>query len=56
MEISKKDFLAFVRVQKSGVTNMYNVSLVSDLTGLTKEALLDIMRNYEKYTNKFEVD
>ena len=46
MEITKEDFEAYVRVQKSGVTNMWAVKLVSELSGLTKEQCLDIMKNY----------
>ena len=53
MEITKKQFNSYVTVQESGITNMFNVSLVTDLTGLTKDQCIDIMKNYEEYSKKF---
>jgi hypothetical protein len=47
MKITKRQFQSYVDVQKSGVTNMWNVSLVSELTGLTKEQIRYIMEHYE---------
>jgi len=46
MEISKEEFESYVKVQKSGVCNMFMTSMVSDLSGLTKEQILYIMKNY----------
>ena len=50
--ISRKKFEAYVGVQKSGVTNMYNIKnvieaadLFSDVK-LTKEDCFNIMKNY----------
>jgi len=37
--ISKEQFESYVRVQKSGVTNMFDVRNVTALTGLTKNKL-----------------
>ena len=54
MEITEYQFASYVTVQESGVTNMWNVSLVTDLTGLTKDQCIDIMKNYEKYSKKFK--
>ena len=53
MTITKEDFEKYVRVQNSGVTNMFNVNLVADLTGLDPEKILDIMENYSIYQQKF---
>ncbi len=53
MGITKKQFNSYVTVQESGITNMFNVSLVTDLTGLTKDQCIDIMKNYEEYSKKF---
>jgi hypothetical protein len=55
MEITKKEFEAYVKVQKSGVTNMWAVNIVCDLSGLTKEQCLDIMNNYGKYQEKYQI-
>ena len=34
IEITKEQFTAYVRVQKSGVTNMFDIRNVTALTGL----------------------
>ena len=52
--ITEKKFEAYVAVQMSGVTNMFNVPMVMSLSGLTKEECLDIMKNYGKYREQFE--
>lgn len=51
--ITKKDFKAYVEVQMSGETNMFAITTVMQLTGLTKERILDIMKNYGKYKKQF---
>lgn len=43
-----------MKVQKSGVTNMFAVDVVSELTGLTREKKVDIMTNYAKYKEQYE--
>ena len=53
--ISKKQFESYVRVQKSGVTNMFDVRNVTALTGLNKKQIMEIMSNYseiEKFYNE----
>lgn len=50
--ITKEKFEKYVRVQKSGVTNMWAVDTVMQLTGLTKDECLDIMKNYSKYAEE----
>jgi len=44
--ISKEQFESYVRVQKSGVTNMFDVRNVTALTGLDKKQIMEIMSNY----------
>jgi len=51
--VTKEDFFAYEEVRLSGITNMYNVKLVSELTNLTREQIKDIMKNYEEYANKY---
>ena len=46
MLISKADFEAYCEVQESGVTNMFNVNLVSQLSGLERDQVVFIMKNY----------
>ena len=56
MKISKQQFQSYVDVQMSGVTNMYNATLVSQLTGLTKPELINIMQNYDTYKKQYSDD
>lgn len=54
MEITKEEFVEYVRVQKSGVTNMMDTWNVIKLTGLTREKIYLIMRDYSKLEKKFK--
>ena len=51
-EITKEQFEAYVRVQMSGVTNMFDVKTVGDLSGLEKEEIMEIMKNYGELKEK----
>ena len=53
LEITKDQFEAYVRVQKSGVTNMFDLRNVTSLTGLDKEQCLEIMSNYGELDKKY---
>ena len=53
-EITKEQFEAYVDVQESGVTNMWNVKLVGQLSGLEKEQIMEIMKNYDKLKDKYD--
>jgi len=53
LEITKDQFEAYVRVQKSGVTNMFDVKNVIALTGLDKETIMEIMNNYNELDRKY---
>ena len=48
IEITKEQFTAYVRVQKSGVTNMFDVRNVTALTSLDKKQIMEIMSNYNE--------
>ena len=52
--VSQEDFESYVEVQKSGVTNMFDVRKVQSLSGLDRETIMDIMKNYGKYKEKFK--
>jgi len=54
-KISKKDFEAYVRVQRSGVTNMFAVDLVSKLSGLARDKIFYIMENYRELSKRFKI-
>ena len=53
--ITQEDFDAYEDVRQSGVTNMFAVSTVSDYSGLSRDKIVNIMKNYsalrEKYGN-----
>ena len=53
--MTKEKFQAYLLVQKSGVTNMWDVNQVIKLSAgiLTEENCLDIMKNYTKYKEEF---
>jgi hypothetical protein len=53
-EITKKQFKAYVRVQMSGVTNMFDVRNVIALTGLNKNQIMEIMSNYGELEEKYK--
>ena len=56
MNITQEEFDAYEDVRQSGVTNMFNVSVVSDYSGLSRDKIITIMSNYntlaDKYGNK----
>ena len=53
--ITQEDYQAYEDVRLSGVTNMFAVSTVSDFSGLSRDKIVNIMKNYsalrEKYGN-----
>lgn len=53
-EITKEKFESYEQVRQSGITNMFNVSLVCNLTDLTRNECLYIMHNYEQLSNIFK--
>jgi len=44
--ISRAQFAAYEHVRQSGVTNMWDVARVSDLSGLSSETVTAIMEDY----------
>ena len=52
-KITKDQFEAYVRVQNSGVTNMFDLKNVKALTGLSKEQVIAIMEQYNELTKKY---
>ena len=53
MEITKEDFEAYEKVRSSGVTNMFAVGTVSKLSGLSKEKVFAIMKEYSELSEKY---
>ena len=53
-EITQEQFEAYVDVQMSGVTNMFDVQMVSGLTGLEREQIMTIMQSYGELKEKYD--
>ena len=53
MTITQEQFDAYVEVQESGVTNMFNVAVVSDYSGLSRQDIMTIMSNYDVLKEKY---
>jgi len=59
--MNKKKFLAFEKVRKSGLTNMYDINEVRFIAlakfkqELTKKDCFDIMLKYDKYKIKYGI-
>jgi hypothetical protein len=56
--ITKEKFIAYVKVQHSGITNMYAVNKVVKLSKnvLTEKDCFEIMRGYAYYKDKYMPD
>ena len=52
-EITQEQFEAYVDVQMSGITNMFDVRMVKSLSGLEKEQILTIMQHYGELKDKY---
>jgi|TARA_R100000084_G_C4547544_1_gene98540 hypothetical protein len=53
IEITQDDFNAYEEVRESGVTNMFDVSTVSDYSGLNRKQIIAIMQNYQELYDKY---
>lgn len=54
--IDSIDFLAYQRVRQSGTTNMFDIPVVRELSGLPLDKVLDIMEHYLTYRKYFDED
>ena len=52
-EITQEEFEAYEDVRESGVTNMFNTSVVSDYSGLSRDKIVSIMQNYSALRDKY---
>ena len=51
--ITKEQFMAYEMVRQSGVTNMFDIKMVTLISGLTKDECLEIMKNYGKLKEEY---
>ena len=52
-QITREQFEAYVDVQESGVTNMFDVKTGGELSGLEKEEIITIMKSYGELKDKY---
>ena len=52
-EITQEDFEAYEDVRESGVTNMLALNVVSDYSGLSRDKILSIIKNYSVLREKY---
>jgi len=53
MEITKEKFAEYERVRRTGLTNMFDLRNVMDLSDLTRAECVEIMQNYTKLNEKW---
>lgn len=51
--ISKEQFKAYEAVRESGITNMFAVNVVEELSGLDRKTILEIMKNYSALRKQY---
>ena len=56
MNITKKEFMAYESVRRSGVTNMLDVSTVELCSGLSRDKTCHIIENYNELHKKYLED
>ncbi len=56
MAVTRDEFEAYTDVQYSGVTNMFDVKTVSQLSGLHRPKIIEIMEKYDIYSKKYNKD
>ena len=52
-QVTQDEFDSYVEVQESGITNMFNVSVVSDYSGLSRDKIMTIMKNYGDLNDRY---
>ena len=53
-KVTKKDFEAYARIQRSGTIDMSNITLVSKLSGLSKDKVCNIAERYREVSRRFK--
>ena len=54
--ITKEKMQKFENVRQSGITNMFDLTNVMNLSRLTSEECKEIIKNYDKYVEEFNID
>ncbi len=53
MTVSKEEFQAYEMVRASGETNMLNLKVVCELSGLSAKKALEIMKTYSQIRSQY---
>lgn len=53
VNITKEQFESYETVRQSGITNMFNVTKVEQLSGLKRPTIIQIMENYGDLQTKY---
>ncbi|CAN5713936.1 hypothetical protein BH23PAT2_BH23PAT2_07380 [soil metagenome] len=56
MEIKKIEFESYEAVRLSGATNMFDINMVVQLSGLDRSIILEVMKNYTHYRILYTAD
>lgn len=49
----KEQYLAYERIRVSGITNMFHISRVKILSGLTSDQIIFVMDNYKNLNERY---
>lgn len=62
LQLTKEKFQAYLQIQKSGITNMFDTIMVIGLSKayapdyqLTRDDILNIMQNYSAYEKEYDL-
>ena len=53
VNVDMLDFVRYLDCRDSGVTNMFDVATVKAITGLSKEQIIYIIKNFDKLEEKY---
>jgi hypothetical protein len=53
MEITKAQFLDYEAVRLSGVTEMTAITLIEELSGLSREQIFEIIKRHDELKKKY---
>jgi len=55
IKITKEEMEVYENCRQSGIANMFNIKRVEELTGLSKEKILYIMKHYSELIEKYNI-
>jgi len=55
IKITKEEMKKYEVCRQNGITNMFDIKRVEELTGLSKEKILYIMKHYSELIEKYNI-